>query len=126
MVKMNIPASVLDDLGNPRKLRLDINAGFNATGVIHDRLIIRDGEAVRVSTMPAPYVDQCIDEVKRLSDATKRRRPGGVIHGRIPMVLWQAWRDEWKRGPKQHGVLWRAFFNSKFMDRDYSKFRVDT
>jgi len=112
------------DLFDPDKLRGSYDLGFNGTGVIRDRLIIDGDSMTRVSEMPGVYVQQCMDEVARLSHRIQTRRPGGELTGRLPMPIYEAWRREWNNGPKQHGVLWRAFFNQKFYDRDYSKFRV--
>jgi hypothetical protein len=113
------------DLFDVKKLQGTHDLGFNGTGVIHTKLIIDSDYITTVDTMPARYVQQCMDEVKQLSENAKKRRPGGYIKGRLPMTLWQMWRRQWEQGPKLHGVLWRAFLNSKLMDSDYSKFRVD-
>lgn len=112
------------DLLDPKKLHGTYDLGFNSTGVVHTKLIIDGDSMTTVDEMPAPYVQACMDSVARLADSVKKRRPGGHLSGQIPFPIWQKWRKEWELGPKLHGVLWRAFFNSKFMDRDYSKFRV--
>lgn len=98
--------------------------GPNATGVIHSRLHILDDEVIFEETMPAEYVEQCFQEVARLSELAKQRRPGGYIKARIPTPIYWMWRREWERTGKQQGVLWRAFFAAKIEDRDYRKFRV--
>lgn len=113
------------DLLDVKNLHGTHDLGFNATGVIRDKLIVDGDYITKVSEMPAVYVQQCMDEVKRLSDAAKTRRPGGYVKGRIPAPLYELWRRQWMNGPKQHGVLWRAFLATKIDDRDYRKFRVD-
>lgn len=111
------------DLFDPKALRGDYDLGFNAAGV-HTRLIIDSDYITTVDTLPAPVVEQCMREVAALSDQIKSRRPGGHLAGKIPFPIWQAWRKQWASGPKAYGLTWRAFFNSKFMDSDYRKFRA--
>lgn len=117
-------APLIAGLPDLRKLHGSFDLGFNATGVVHSSVHFQDGEVIVQESMPGVYVDQIIDSVAALRDAATKRRPGGVLKGQIPITLWYAWRREWERGPKLHGVLWRAFFTGKFMDRDHSKFRA--
>ena len=105
-------------------LRGDFDLGFNATGVVQSSIHFTGDEIVVRESMPGVFVDEIMDSVARLRDAASKRRPGGVLKGQIPVTLWYAWRREWERGPKLHGVLWRAFFSGKFMDSDHSKFRA--
>jgi len=107
-----------------RNLRGDYSLGLNATGVIESSVHFTGDEIIIRESMPAQYVQDVMDSVKALQHRVKTRRPGGDLVGQIPMTLYYAWRREWEKGPKQHGVLWRAFFTGKFMDRDFSKFRA--
>lgn len=114
-----------EDILDLKKLHGTHNLGYDASGCVHTKLIIDGDYITTVNEMPAHHVQTCMDEVKRLSDNAKARKPGGAVRGRIPMPLYQLWRKQWQTGPMLHGVLWRAFLNSKLMDRDYSKFRVE-
>ncbi len=107
-----------------RDFRGAIDLGLSHGGVIENRLFFTGDEIIAIQSMPAQYVQQCMDEVARLSENAKRRRPGGYIRGRIPEPIYWAWRCEWQKGPRLHGVIWRAFLDGKLKDRDYSKFRV--
>ncbi len=110
-----------DDL---RHFQGTIELGANATGVIGTRIHKTDDELILEEYMPAEYVDEVIASVEKLRDRVKQRRPGGDLVGQIPLPLWYAWRKQWEAGPKQHGLLWRAFFRSKFMDSENAKFRA--
>jgi len=112
------------DVFNIDQLRGTHDLGYDQAG-IRTKLVIDGDSITTVNEMHGAYVQQCMDEVKRLSDMAKTRRPGGTIRGRIPMPLYQMWRKQWEDGPKLHGVLWRAFLAVKIEDRDYSKFRVE-
>lgn len=107
-----------------KDLRGDFDLGFNATGVIQSSVHFTGEEIIIRESMPAQYVQQCFDEVARLSENAKKRRPGGKIRGRIPFPIYGAWRREWEKTGKLHGLLWSAFLNTKLMDRDYSRLRV--
>ena len=111
----------VDDI---RHLQGSFDLGWNGTGVVQSSIHFEDGDVIVQESMPGVFVDQIIDSVAALREANTRRRPGGILKGRIPITTWYAWRREWERGPKQHGVLWRAFFTGKFMDHDHSKFRA--
>lgn len=108
-----------------RKLRGSFDLGWNGTGVIRSKVHFTGDEIIIHEEMPGAYVQQCMDEVHALSDAMKRRRPGGKIRGRVPLPIYFMWRRAWEKGPKLHGVLWKAYLNSQLMDRDYSRFRVE-
>ncbi|MFA5996171.1 MAG: hypothetical protein WC790_00390 [Candidatus Paceibacterota bacterium] len=112
------------DWSDLKSLHGDYDLGFNATGVIETSLHVRDDEIIVRESMPGHHVQTIMDEVAAFADTIKKRRPGGHIAGKIPFTLWRVWRKQWEDGPKQHGMLWRAFFSSKFYDADYSKFRV--
>ncbi len=112
------------DWGEVSDIRGDFNLGFNATGVVESSIHFTGDEIIIRESMPAAHVQTIMDSVDALAHRIRTRRPGGDLVGQIPITIWYAWRNEWKRGPKQHGVLWRAFFRSKFMDRDFSKFRA--
>jgi hypothetical protein len=110
------------DLLDRKHLHGTFELGRNATGVIDSSIhFLDDGEVIIQDTMPGEYVQQCMDEVARLSDNINTRRPGGFVSGRIPLPLYHMWRKAWEAGPKQHGVLWRAFLMTRLTDRDYRK-----
>lgn len=109
------------ELFDRKHLHGTFDLGRNATGVIDSRIHFFDDEVIIEDTMPGEYVQQCMDEVKRLSDDINTRKPGGFVSGRIPLPLYHMWRKAWEAGPKQHGMLWRAFLMSRLMDRDYRK-----
>jgi len=109
------------DLLDRKHLHGTFELGRNATGVIDSRIHFLDDEVIVEDSMPAQYVQQCMDEVSRLSDSVKDRKPGGFVSGRIPLPLYYTWRKAWEAGPKQHGVLWRAFLMTRLTDRDYRK-----
>ncbi len=98
--------------------------GWNATGVIRSRLHVTAEEIVIEEEMPGVVVDEIMAEVARFSDAAKRRKGGMELLGKLPLPIWALWQKQWKAGPKQHGVLWRAFLMSKLLDSDFSRFRV--
>lgn len=112
------------DWGDLAKWQGTIDLGMNATGVVHSRLHKTEDEIIIHEEMPAEVVGSIMAHVDKLRDRIRQRRPGGDLVGHIPIVMWYAWRREWQRGPKLHGVTWRAFFAGKFMDRDHSKFRA--
>ncbi len=101
-----------------------LHLGKNATGVIDTNLHFTGDEIIVEETMPGEFVQEIIDAVAALSLQAKRRRPGGHLIGQLPLPIWRGWRKQWEAGPKQNGVLWRAFMTSKLMDRDWGKFRV--
>lgn len=102
----------------------DIDLGFNNTGVIKSSIHFTGDEIIVKEEMPAPFVQEIMDSVARLSAEAKSRRPGGHLVGQLPLPIYYAWQKEWARTGKAHGVLWRAFMMQKLMDGDYSKFRV--
>lgn len=112
------------DAAAVKQLHGSYDLGWNATGVVQSSVHFTGDEVVVLESMPGVFVDQIIDSVAALRDAASKRRPGGMLKGQIPITLWYAWRRQWEAGPKLHGVLWRAFFTGKFMDRDHSKFRA--
>lgn len=109
------------DLLDRKHLHGTFDLGRNATGVIDSRIHFTDDEVIIEDSMPAQYVQQCMDEVARLADNINTRKPGGFVSGRIPLPLYHSWRNAWEAGPKLHGVLWRAFLMTKLQDRDYRK-----
>jgi hypothetical protein len=108
-----------------KRLRGSYDLGFNATGVIRNAIHFTGDEVITTETMPAEYVEDCMREVAALGEAMRGRRPGGKVRGRIPLPLYRMWRKQWENGPKLYGLLWRAFLNSKLMDSDYKRFRVE-
>lgn len=112
------------DWGDLEGFHGTIDFGYSPLNTVTSRLHKTDDEIIIQEEQPAEVVDAIIASVNRLRDRVRGRRPGGDLVGQIPKVLWYAWRREWQRGPKQHGVTWRAFFAGKFMDRDHSKFRA--
>jgi hypothetical protein len=102
----------------------DYDLGWNATGVIRSHLHISAEEIIIREEMPGAIVEEVMAEVARFADQAKNRKAGMVCQGKIPLPIWAGWRKEWERGPKLHGVLWKAFLMGKLLDRDYSKFRV--
>lgn len=96
--------------------------GWNANGVTYSSLEISSEEIILREEMPAAYVEDIMKSVEAMRDANRRRRPGGMLKAQVPITLHAAWRKEWERGPKQWGVLWRAFLNGKLHHRDYSRF----
>jgi hypothetical protein len=95
--------------------------GRNATGVIDSSIHFTGDEVIIEDTMPAEYVQECFDEVARLSDNINDRKPGGFVAGRLPLPIYHMWRKAWEAGPKQQGLLWGAFLMTKLQDRDYRK-----
>ena len=100
------------------------NLGWNATGVIQSSIHFDADEIIIRDEMPGVVVEEVMRSVARLQETCRRRRPGGFVKAQIPLPLHMAWRREWERGPRLHGVLWKAFLTSKIEDRDYSKFLV--
>jgi hypothetical protein len=98
--------------------------GWNATGVIRSHLHVDADEIIIREEMPGAVVDEIMAEVAAFADRAKRRKGGMELVGKIPLPIYVAWRKQWERGPRLHGVLWRAFLESKLLDRDYSRFRV--
>jgi hypothetical protein len=107
-----------------RDLRGSHDLGWNATGVIRSSIHIDADEIVIRDEMPGAIVDEIMSEVADFAHAVKRRGDGMELAGKLPLPIYAGWRKQWEAGPKQHGVLWRAFLMSKLMDRDYSRFRV--
>lgn len=107
-----------------RKFEGDIDLGFNATGIVRSTVHFVDGEMIVQETMPARYVQEIFDDVARLAAAARNRKAGGYIKGCIPYPIYWGWRREWEKGPRQWGMVWRAFLTSKIEDRDWSKFLV--
>lgn len=112
------------DWGTIRGLHGSFDLGWREDGMTRSSIHFTGDEIVTQEEMPACHVQTIMDDVEKLRHRTKLRRPGGDLVGQIPVTLWYMWRREWERGPKLAGVLWRAFFTSKFMDRDFSKFRA--
>jgi hypothetical protein len=109
-----------------KDIRGTVSLGMNSTGVIESRVHFTGDEIITEEVMPAPFVEAIMAEVAALSDQVKKRRPGGELVGQLPLPIYWGWHRQWEKGPKLHGVLWRAFLTSKLMDRDYSRFRVKT
>lgn len=108
-----------------RHLHGTYDLGWNATGVIRSRMHVTAEEIVIEEEMPGAVVDEIMAEVARFADAVKSRKDGGLeLLGKLPLPIWALWRKQWNAGPKQHGVLWRAFLTGKLMDGDFSRFRV--
>ena len=107
-----------------RNIRGSFDLGWSETGLTRNSIHFTGDEIITQEEMPGCHVQTIMDDVAELRGRMKTRRPGGDLVGKIPVTLWYMWRREWERGPKLHGVLWRAFFTSKFMDSDHSKFRA--
>ncbi len=112
------------DWGDLKHFTGTIDLGYNNTGVVQTKLHFTGDEIISEDVMSGEMVDHVIDHVDQMRDRQRQGRPGGDWVGSIPLPLWTAWRKEWQRGPKLHGVRWRAFFTTKFMHSDYSKFRA--
>lgn len=110
-----------DDLPD---LRGSHDLGLNATGVIHSKFHVLDDEIIIEDTMPACYVQDIMDSVAALRTQVGKRRPGGELVGQIPLPIYHMWRKAWEAGPKQQGVIWRAFLTGKLTDGDHSKFCI--
>ena len=109
-----------------KDLHGDHDLGWNANGVTFSSMHIDAESVILREEMPGVIVEEVMASVARLSDSMKGRKRGGVVQGQIPTPIYFAWHKEWEKGPKQWGVLWRAFLNTKLLDRDYSRFRVKT
>lgn len=110
-----------DDL---KRMQGTHDLGWNATGVIRSRLHVTAEEIVIEEEMPGVVVDEIMAEVARFADAARHRKDGLELVGKLPLPIWYLWRKQWMKGPKQHGMLWRAYLMSKLLDSDFSRFRV--
>lgn len=81
-----------------------------------------DGRIVTLDTMPPKVLNAVMDEIHDRSQ-TRRKSELGVVGATIPLPLWNDWRNEWRKGPKNWGVKWQVFLKRQLNSAEYSKLR---
>ena len=74
---------------------------------------------------PAREVQEIIESVSALREQNARPRPPGkgMVGARIPITLWQAWRQEWQRFFTPY-FTWQAFEARKLNSREFRHFNA--
>lgn len=101
-----------------------------SNGVTRSEAFEEDGRIILRESMSGEAIDALVQANK--DDAAffrgKLRQSGaggdmGVIGARMPITLHTRWRQEWRAGPRQHGVPWHLFLKRRLNSAEYKHLR---
>jgi hypothetical protein len=102
-------------------LLLDVTPG----GVEHRAHVQDDGDTLITSEFQSTRVESHIlDDCQRLRGLSHRKGTAFQFAGRVPLVLHQQWKKEFRTQGYANTMTWPAFLAMKLNSRDFSNLRV--
>ena len=95
-------------------------------GLVRMEAYEEDDQFITREVMDGHNVDRILDRNKADAHLAQERLKSGansLVAARVPIVLFNQWKKEWRDGPKKYGVLWRAFLAGKVNDPNHANLR---